>query len=110
MDRAPVPLGTVRVAAPAMLSRSPVSMASSRGPNVAPPPAGRGAEFQAVSRRELTVLGHVADGLSNKQIARRLGISERTVRNHLAHVFSKLHATNRTEAVIMLVHAGLLKV
>lgn len=110
LDRAPLRSGTAHIAGSAKLSRSPDSTASSRGPNVAPSVAGRGVEFQVVSKRELAVLGHVANGLTNKQIAGRLGISERTVRNHLTHVFSKLQATNRTEAVIKLVHEGVLKV
>jgi len=60
-----------------------------------------------LSHRELHVLNQVADGLSNKQIARRLGISEKTVRNHLSRVFNKLGATNRTEAVVHAMRAGL---
>ena len=60
-----------------------------------------------LSQRELHVLKQVADGLSNKQIARRLGISEKTVRNHLSRVFNKLGATNRTEAVVHAMRAGL---
>jgi len=61
----------------------------------------------ALSIRELNVLRQVAAGLSNKQIARTLGISEKTVRNHLTRVFSKLGATNRTEAVISAIRTGL---
>jgi DNA-binding NarL/FixJ family response regulator len=60
-----------------------------------------------LTRREVHVLNHVANGLSNKQIARRLGLSEKTVRNHLSHVFTKLGATNRTEAVLNAMRAGL---
>jgi len=60
-----------------------------------------------LSIRELEVLKHVAVGLSNKQIARRLGISEKTVRNHLSRVFSKLQATNRTEAVMTAMRLGI---
>ncbi|TMD74707.1 MAG: response regulator transcription factor [Chloroflexi bacterium] len=60
-----------------------------------------------LSHRELHVLKQVADGLSNKQIARRLGISEKTVRNHLSRVFNKLGATNRTEAVMHAMRAGM---
>jgi len=60
-----------------------------------------------LSSRELHVLKQVAAGLSNKQIARRLGISEKTVRNHLTRVFSKLGATNRTEAVVSAMRTGL---
>jgi DNA-binding NarL/FixJ family response regulator len=61
-----------------------------------------------LSGRELDVLNQVATGLSNKQIARRLGISEKTVRNHLSRAFSKLHAGNRTEAVLNAMRMGLL--
>lgn len=61
-----------------------------------------------LSNREVHVLTHVAGGLSNKQIARRLGISDKTVRNHLSRAFSKLAATNRTEAVMHAMRVGLL--
>lgn len=60
-----------------------------------------------LSDREMHVLKQVASGLSNKQIARRLGISEKTVRNHLSRVFNKLRATNRTEAVMTAMRAGI---
>lgn len=50
--------------------------------------------------REEEVLKHVADGLSNKEIGIQLGITYCTVRNHLHNIFSKLGASNRTEAVI----------
>lgn len=60
-----------------------------------------------LSAREMHVLKHVAAGLSNKQIARTLGISENTVRNHLTRVFNKLRATNRTEAVMNAMRAGI---
>jgi two-component system, NarL family, response regulator len=66
------------------------------------------AEPADLSERELDVLKQVATGLSNKQIARRLSISEKTVRNHLSRVFSKLRAANRTEAVLNAMRAGLL--
>ncbi|HEV2415978.1 MAG TPA: response regulator transcription factor [Candidatus Dormibacteraeota bacterium] len=61
-----------------------------------------------LSKRELHILKQVAGGLSNKQIARLLGISEKTVRNHLSRAFSKLRATNRTEAVLSAMRIGLL--
>ncbi|HET7339418.1 MAG TPA: response regulator transcription factor [Candidatus Dormibacteraeota bacterium] len=60
-----------------------------------------------LSSREAFVLRQVAVGLSNKQIARRLGISEKTVRNHLSRVFGKLRATNRTEAVMNAIRIGI---
>lgn len=57
--------------------------------------------------RELQVLRHVAGGLSNKQIAMKLGLSEKTVRNHLSRAFARLGATNRTEAVMSAMRRGL---
>ncbi len=55
---------------------------------------------QNLSRRETEVLGLVATGLANKQIARRLGISERTVKAHLTAVFQQLGVTDRTQAAL----------
>jgi DNA-binding NarL/FixJ family response regulator len=51
-----------------------------------------------LSTREAEVLGLVATGLANKQIARRLGITERTVKAHLTAVFQHLGVTDRTQA------------
>ncbi len=53
----------------------------------------------ALSERERDVLALVADGLANKEIARRLYISEATVKTHLVHAFGKLGADSRTSAV-----------
>jgi DNA-binding NarL/FixJ family response regulator len=53
-----------------------------------------------LSGRELEVLKLVALGLPNKSIGRRLGISERTVENHVRHVFDKLGVASRTEAAV----------
>jgi DNA-binding NarL/FixJ family response regulator len=50
--------------------------------------------------REREVLQLVRTGLANKQIARRLGISERTVKAHLTHVFQRLGVTDRTQAAL----------
>jgi two-component system, NarL family, response regulator DegU len=61
-----------------------------------------------VSKRELSVLSHVAAGQSNKQIGKLLGISQKTVRNHLTRIFHKLRANNRTEAVMNAMRLGLL--
>jgi DNA-binding CsgD family transcriptional regulator len=49
--------------------------------------------------RESEVLGLLAKGLANKQIAVSLGISEHTVKFHVSSIYTKLHVTNRTEAV-----------
>jgi DNA-binding NarL/FixJ family response regulator len=54
----------------------------------------------AMSPRELEVLRLVAKGLANKQIGRRLGISERTVKAHLGRVFRQLGVADRTSAAL----------
>lgn len=54
----------------------------------------------ALSPREAEVLRMVADGHANKSIALRLGISEKTVKNHLSAVFQKLGVTDRTQAAL----------
>jgi DNA-binding NarL/FixJ family response regulator len=63
---------------------------------------------QALSERELAVLRGVAQGRTNREIARRLGISDRTVQGHLANVFGKLHVGSRTEMVTVALQRGLI--
>jgi DNA-binding NarL/FixJ family response regulator len=53
-----------------------------------------------LSGRELEVLALLATGLANKQIARRLGIAERTVKAHLTSIFQQLGVTDRTQAAL----------
>jgi DNA-binding NarL/FixJ family response regulator len=52
-----------------------------------------------LTERELEVLGLLARGMANKQIAVELGISEHTVKFHVSSIYTKLNVTNRTEAV-----------
>jgi DNA-binding NarL/FixJ family response regulator len=59
--------------------------------------------------RELATLRLMADGRSNKEIASALGISERTVKSHLGHLFEKLSVTSRTEAVKVASRRGLVR-
>jgi DNA-binding NarL/FixJ family response regulator len=59
--------------------------------------------------RELSSLKLLADGKANKEIASALEISERTVKSHLAHLFEKLGATSRTEAVKIATRRGLVR-
>jgi len=61
---------------------------------------GIGATFD-LSARERQILCQLAQGLSNKQIARVFGLSEKTVRNHLHHIFGKMAVEDRTQAVIL---------
>ena len=60
--------------------------------------------------RELEVLTLVAEGSSNKEIAIGLAISEKTVKNHISNIFSKLHVYDRTQAMLYAIRAGLVKV
>lgn len=62
---------------------------------------------EPLSPRELEVLSTLAEGLSNKLIAHRLGISEHTVKFHVASVMAKLHADSRTDAVMQGIRRGL---
>ena len=61
---------------------------------------------EKLTHREAEVLALVAKGFTNKAIGVQLGISDRTVQGHLAHVFSKLRASSRTEAVMRAVSLG----
>ena len=61
---------------------------------------------QGLSPRELEILGLLSQGITNKEIAGRLGISAETVRTHLGHIYEKLHVQGRTEAVTKYLKAG----
>ena len=70
--------------------------------------AGDSIEGAALSNREQEILALLADGLINKQIAARLGISTNTVKTHLELLFDKLGVATRAEAVATGVRRGLL--
>jgi DNA-binding NarL/FixJ family response regulator len=61
-----------------------------------------------LTAREVDVLAAVADGLSNADIGRRLFIGEATVKTHLLRIFAKLDVSDRTRAVVVALHNGLL--
>lgn len=63
-------------------------------------PSGPDPAFDALSPRERETLSLLAEGLSNAEIAERLGISEKTVRNHLSHLFDKLGVWSRAQAIV----------
>jgi DNA-binding NarL/FixJ family response regulator len=63
---------------------------------------------EALTAREIEVLELVAEGLPNKAIATRLGISDQTVKFHVASITGKLGAANRTDAVRRAVRSGLI--
>lgn len=62
-----------------------------------------------LTSRELEILHLIADGLENKEIARRMQISEHTVANHISPILSKLNARNRTDAVAIARRKGVIK-
>jgi DNA-binding NarL/FixJ family response regulator len=63
--------------------------------------------FPGLTDREREVLGLLADGLSNQNIARRLQLNQKTVRNHVSNVFAKLHVAERADAASQARAAGL---
>jgi DNA-binding CsgD family transcriptional regulator len=66
--------------------------------------------YEALTAREQDVLALLADGYRNREIAERLGISEHTVKFHLAAIFGKLGASTRTEAVRKGLKLGLIEI
>ena len=65
---------------------------------------------EPMTERELEVLALVAEGQGNKIIAARLSIGERTVKNHLGYIMTKLRAYDRTHAVVTAVRLGWLAI
>ena len=72
-----------------------IQMASSRG---------------KVSKREMDVLLLVKDGLRNPEIANQLGLSTKTVENHVISILKKLGAKNRTEAVVIALRNSIIEI
>jgi DNA-binding NarL/FixJ family response regulator len=60
--------------------------------------------------RELEVLKLIGSGLTNRQIAEELVLSEKTVKNHINNIFSKLHVYDRSQAILYAIREGLVKV
>jgi DNA-binding NarL/FixJ family response regulator len=60
--------------------------------------------------RELEVLTLIAEGMGNKEIAKELVISEKTVKNHINNIFSKLHVSDRSQAMLYAIRKGLIDV
>jgi len=66
------------------------------------------AALDELTTREIEVLRMMADGLGNKQIASRLGISDHTIKFHISSILDKLGASSRTEAVTLGIRMGLI--
>lgn len=63
-----------------------------------------------LTAREREVIGLMANGYGNKQIARKLFISEKTVKNHVSNIYRKLSCNDRAQAVLQAVKAGLIEI
>ena len=73
-----------------------------------PDPSGDDAD-RVVTKREVEVLQLIADGCSTPEVAERLFISQKTVKNHLASIYHKLDARDRTQAVLQAVRMGIVR-
>jgi DNA-binding NarL/FixJ family response regulator len=65
--------------------------------------------YDGLTTREIEILRLLATGQANKQIARKLNISEKTVRNHVSHMYEKLGIYDRSQAVLYAVRKGLVE-
>jgi len=83
---------TGNIYVPPLLARAPVPVRSEIG---AP---GTAAPLEQLTERQVDVLKHLCTGLTNKEISSRLGISEKTVKVHIAAIFKTLNVVNRTQA------------
>jgi pimeloyl-ACP methyl ester carboxylesterase/DNA-binding CsgD family transcriptional regulator len=75
-------------------------------PETAALPGAAAGAFARLSAREREVLDLIAQGLDNAQIAARLALSEKTVRNHITSIFAKLEVDNRARAIVLAREAG----
>lgn len=65
-------------------------------------------KLNELTRREIEVLKLIAEGLFNKEIASRLEISERTVKNHVSNIFKKIEVSDRTQAAVFAIKNNLI--
>jgi DNA-binding NarL/FixJ family response regulator len=66
--------------------------------------------YEQLTERELEVLRSAAEGMSNKEIAQAPIIREKTVKNHISNIFSKLHVNDRTQAILYALREGLVSI
>lgn len=66
-------------------------------------------KIESLTKRELEVLKLLAVGMYNKEVAEKLNISERTVKNHVSNIFKKLEVTDRTQAAVFAIRNNLIK-
>ncbi len=68
------------------------------------------AMYDGLTQREVEILRLLATGVANKQVAFRLKISDKTVRNHISHIYEKLNIFDRSQAVLYAVRKGIVEV
>ena len=66
-------------------------------------------KIDSLTKRELEVLILIANGMFNKEIAMKLNISERTVKNHISNIFKKIEVVDRTQAAVFAIRNGLIQ-
>lgn len=66
-------------------------------------------KLKCLTKREIEVLKAIAAGLLNKEIATNLGISERTVKNHISNIFKKIDVADRTQAAVFAIKNNIVK-
>jgi DNA-binding NarL/FixJ family response regulator len=69
--------------------------------------ARRGDRLNSLSARETEIVKLIAEGRSNREISALLGLSEKTIKNHISRIFAKLHITARTQAVVHAIKTGI---
>ena len=65
-------------------------------------------KLKSLTRREVEILAQVASGMFNKEIANNLGISERTVKNHISNIFKKIDVSDRTQAAVFAIRNNII--
>lgn len=68
------------------------------------------AKIESLTKRELEVLKNLSYGMYNKEIAEKLEISERTVKNHISNIFKKIGVTDRTQAAVFAIRNNLITI
>ena len=66
-------------------------------------------KIESLTKRELEVLKLLAVGMYNKEVAEKLNISERTVKNHVSNIFKKIEVTDRTQAAVFAIRNNLIE-
>ena len=67
-------------------------------------------KIESLTRRELEVLKNLSIGMYNKEIAEKLDISERTLKNHISNIFKKIEVTDRTQAAVFAIRNNLITI